>query len=82
MRPTRRPGTNAEDEFRHSFDSNLLVLCAYISMARKEPRELLIQPHMYKNDDSTVQLKSCPCSLEGIIQSFVARSPAEDAELR
>jgi dipeptidyl-peptidase-3 len=52
-----------------------------IVMARKEPRKLLIQPHMCKNDDGTVQLKRFPCSLEGMIQSFVARFPAEDAEL-
>ncbi len=52
-----------------------------IVMARTEPRKLLIQPHMYKNDDGTVQLKTFPCSLEGMIQSFVTRFPAEDAEL-
>jgi dipeptidyl-peptidase-3 len=52
-----------------------------IIMARKEPRKLMIQPHMHKQEDGTVHLKTFPCSLEGMIESFVARFPAEDPEL-
>ena len=51
-----------------------------IVMARKEPRKLLIQPHMHKSGDK-IELKMFPSTPEGMIQSFVERFPAQDAEL-
>jgi len=59
-----------------------------IVMARKEPRKIMIQPHMYLEHkagggegDTVVQLQTFPVSPEGMVQSFVARFPAEDPEL-
>jgi dipeptidyl-peptidase III len=52
-----------------------------VVMARKEPRKLLIQPHMYKDSDGKIQLKSFPSTPEGMIESFVTRFPPEDPEL-
>ena len=52
-----------------------------IVMARKEPRKLLIQSHMELKEDGEIELKSFPCTPEGMIQSFAARFPAEDTEL-
>ena len=52
-----------------------------IVMARKEPRKLLIQPHMEMFEDGKVSLKTFPSTPEGMIESFVARFPAEDDEL-
>ena len=52
-----------------------------IVMARKEPRKLLIQPHMHKEDDGSIQIKTFPCTPEGMIESFATRFPAEDADL-
>ena len=52
-----------------------------IVMARKEPRKLLIQPHMKKEEDGSLQLQTFPCTPEGMVESFIARFPAEDDEL-
>jgi len=52
-----------------------------IVMARKEPRKLLIQPHMYKGDDNGVKLQTFSGTPEGMIESFKSRFPAEDLEL-
>jgi len=52
-----------------------------IVMARKEPRKLLIQPHLHLGEDGKVALKTFPASPAGMIESFVARFPAEDPEL-
>jgi len=52
-----------------------------IVMARKEPRKLLIQPHMQKDDDGNVQLKTFSETPEGMVESFVARFPPEDPDL-
>jgi dipeptidyl-peptidase III len=61
-----------------------------IVMARKEPRKLLIQPHMHKmsstsststSGDDKIQLQTFPCTPTGMIESFVARFPEEDPEL-
>ena len=49
-------------------------------MARKEPRKLLVQPHMAM-DHGQVSLRTFAPSTRGMIESFVARFPAEDAEL-
>jgi dipeptidyl-peptidase-3 len=51
-----------------------------IVMARKEPRKLLIQPHMYKDGDA-IKIQPFPSTVEGMIESFKARFPAEDPEL-
>ena len=52
-----------------------------IVMTRKEPRKLLIQPHMYKDDDGKIKLKTFPATVEGMIKSFTTRYPSEDSEL-
>ena len=53
-----------------------------IVMARKEPRKILIQPHMKKDpSDGTIKLQTFPCTPSGMVESFVARFPAEDKEL-
>ena len=53
-----------------------------IVMARKEPRKLLVQPHLHVGDqDGSVELKQFESSFAGMVQSFVARFPAEDPEL-
>jgi len=52
-----------------------------IVMARKEPRKLLIQPHMHKDDDGGVKLQTFAGTPEGMIESFISRFPAEDPEL-
>ena len=52
-----------------------------IVMARKEPRKLLVQPHLQKGIDGGVTLKTFDASPAGMIESFVARFPAEDPEL-
>jgi len=53
-----------------------------IVMARKEPRKLLVQPHMSRNDEtkqcSIVEFEESP---EGMIASFVSRFPAVDNDL-
>ena len=54
-----------------------------IVMARKEPRKLLVQPHLKlnaKGDD--VELVTFPATPIGMVESFIARFPAEDDELR
>jgi hypothetical protein len=51
-------------------------------MARKEPRKLLIQPHMHAAPDGgAISLQTFDSSPAGMIESFVARFPAEDEEL-
>ena len=52
-----------------------------IVMARKEPRKLLVQPHLYTQPDGTVGLREFEASFSGMVSSFVARFPAEDDEL-
>jgi dipeptidyl-peptidase-3 len=53
-----------------------------IVMARKEPRKLLVQPHMSMADDGkTCTIKEFAETPEGMIESFAARFPAEDPEL-
>jgi len=51
-----------------------------IVMARKEPRKLLVQGHMHTEGEE-VKLQAFDNSPSGMIQSFVARFPAEDPEL-
>jgi len=67
-----------------------------IVMERKEARKILIQPHMCLEHGTTggqaiddgdgdgdivVRLQTFPVSPEGMVESFVARFPAEDPEL-
>jgi len=52
-----------------------------IVMARKEPRKLLVQPCLALKEDKSVELKAFPATTAGMIESFVARFPAEDEEL-
>lgn len=54
-----------------------------IVMARKEPRKLMVQPHLYveDEDESNVKIKSFSSTPAGIIESFQDRFPAEDPEL-
>ena len=52
-----------------------------IVMARKEPRKLLIQPHMHAAEGGAVELQTFESTPAGMIESFVARFPAEDDEL-
>eukprot|EP00420_Gonyaulax_spinifera_P000929 CAMPEP_0197932888 /NCGR_PEP_ID=MMETSP1439-20131203/109284_1 /TAXON_ID=66791 /ORGANISM="Gonyaulax spinifera, Strain CCMP409" /LENGTH=73 /DNA_ID=CAMNT_0043555695 /DNA_START=1 /DNA_END=222 /DNA_ORIENTATION=+ len=52
-----------------------------IVMARKEPRKLLVQPHMHIGDGGKVELQTFEASPIGMIESFVARFPAQDEEL-
>lgn len=50
--------------------------------ARTQARKLLIQPHLAADGPSgAVSLKSFPCTPAGMIESFVARYPAEDDAL-
>eukprot|EP00656_Telonema_subtile_P015366 TRINITY_DN18030_c0_g1_i2.p1 TRINITY_DN18030_c0_g1~~TRINITY_DN18030_c0_g1_i2.p1 ORF type:complete len:177 (-),score=41.46 TRINITY_DN18030_c0_g1_i2:328-858(-) len=51
-----------------------------IVMARKEPRKLLVQPHLKLEADALV-LEEFDQTVEGMIASFAARFPAEDPEL-
>ena len=53
-----------------------------IVMARKEPRQLLVQPHLKlcaSGDD--VEIQTFDATPQGMIESFVAHFPPEDAEL-
>ena len=63
-----------------------------VVMARKEPRKLLVQPHLHATEEdggaaaggaaaTGVGYASFPASPEGMLASFVARYPAEDPEL-
>ena len=52
-----------------------------VVMARKEPRKLLVQPHLHATPDGKVVLAQFEPSPAGLVESFVARYPAEDAEL-
>jgi len=62
-------------------DENMLQL-REIVMARKEPRKLLVQPHMHAVEGGAgAALMSFEQSPAGMVQSFAARFPAEDPEL-
>eukprot|EP01063_Lacrimia_lanifica_P006041 TRINITY_DN13631_c0_g1_i1.p1 TRINITY_DN13631_c0_g1~~TRINITY_DN13631_c0_g1_i1.p1 ORF type:complete len:775 (+),score=339.75 TRINITY_DN13631_c0_g1_i1:22-2346(+) len=53
-----------------------------VVMARKEPRKLLIQPHMSRDDAAgTCAIQEFPEAPEGMVASFAARYPAVDAAL-
>eukprot|EP00929_Paragymnodinium_shiwhaense_P047766 TRINITY_DN24224_c0_g1_i1.p1 TRINITY_DN24224_c0_g1~~TRINITY_DN24224_c0_g1_i1.p1 ORF type:complete len:756 (+),score=194.70 TRINITY_DN24224_c0_g1_i1:83-2350(+) len=52
-----------------------------IVMSRKEPRKLLVQGHIQAKAEGGLELKSFDSSTAGMIDSFVARFPAEDPEL-
>merc|ERR1712232_1423589 len=65
---------------RYSKVSSEMSELRAIVMARKEPRKLLVQPHLAKEGDEVV-IKTFDASPQGMIESFVARYPAEDEEL-
>ena len=54
-----------------------------IVMARKEPRKLMVQPHLKRRADGApgAEYTDFAPSPEGMVESFVARFPAEDLEL-
>eukprot|EP00930_Biecheleria_cincta_P024341 TRINITY_DN17432_c0_g1_i1.p1 TRINITY_DN17432_c0_g1~~TRINITY_DN17432_c0_g1_i1.p1 ORF type:complete len:776 (-),score=144.53 TRINITY_DN17432_c0_g1_i1:259-2586(-) len=52
-----------------------------IVMARKEPRKLLVQPHMEMGSDGKVAFCEYDETPEGMIKSFVARYPSQDDAL-
>jgi len=52
-----------------------------VVMARKEPRKLLVQPHVHATGEGQHELKAFAASSVGMIESFVARYPAQDTEL-
>jgi dipeptidyl-peptidase-3 len=52
-----------------------------IIMDRKEPRRLLIQPHLKKTADNGIELNNFSHTTEGMVGSFAARYPKEDTEL-
>jgi dipeptidyl-peptidase-3 len=52
-----------------------------IVMARKEPRKLLIQPYLKQPENKDVELVNFPLTTFGMVESFVARFPAQDPEL-
>jgi len=52
-----------------------------IIMARKEPRKINVQGHVQKKADGSFEYQSFENSAIGMINSFTARFPAEDAEL-
>lgn len=68
---------------KYSAVSGEMAAARAIVMARKEPRKLLVQPHLKlnaKGDD--VELVTFPATPIGMVESFIARFPAEDDELR
>jgi dipeptidyl-peptidase-3 len=52
-----------------------------IVMARKEPRKVLVQGHVQTKAGGGLELKGFDNSPVGMIESFIARFPAEDPEL-
>jgi len=66
---------------KYSTVPDAMVELRSIVMARKEPRKLLVQPHLSKGADGAVELVTFEPTTVGMIESFVARFPAEDAEL-
>lgn len=59
-----------------------------IVMARKEPRKLMVQPHLYIDDacdeskmNPKVGIKSFASTPAGVIESFLERFPGKDEEL-
>jgi dipeptidyl-peptidase-3 len=61
-----------------------MVALRQIVMNRKEPRKLLVQPHMRADDSSSpggVSLQTFAPTPQGMVQSFVERFPAADPEL-
>jgi dipeptidyl-peptidase III len=64
-------------------DAEMLELRAVV-MARKEPRKLLVQPHLRPGpggDETLAQYEDFDDSPAGLVASFVARFPATDPEL-
>jgi len=87
-------GTNFYNQY--SVVTEEMAALREIVMERKEPRKILIQPHMCLEHGTTgskaiddgdgdsdviVRLQTFPVSPEGMVESFVARFPAEDPEL-
>ena len=67
---------------KYSAVSDKMLEIRAIVMARKEPRKLLVQPLLRQDAaSSTVELVEFEASTVGMIESFVARFPADDPEL-
>eukprot|EP00592_Proboscia_alata_P014963 CAMPEP_0194395418 /NCGR_PEP_ID=MMETSP0174-20130528/124414_1 /TAXON_ID=216777 /ORGANISM="Proboscia alata, Strain PI-D3" /LENGTH=868 /DNA_ID=CAMNT_0039191355 /DNA_START=112 /DNA_END=2719 /DNA_ORIENTATION=+ len=66
---------------RYSIVTPAMSAARAIVMARKEARKLMVQPHLEEGPDGTPVIRSFPGTPAGLIESFVARFPAEDAEL-
>ena len=66
---------------KYSAVDDAMVGVRGVVMARKEPRKLLVQPHLHQLGTSSIGLATFPATPTGMIESFVARFPAEDAEL-
>ncbi len=58
-----------------------MAACREIVMQRKEPRKLLVQPHIFAESDGTISLTQFEPSKIGMVESFKARYPASDDEL-
>ena len=66
---------------KYSEVDEAMVNVRKIVMARKEPRKLLVQPVLQMDVEHNVHLKTFEASPTGMIESFVARFPAEDPAL-
>ena len=66
---------------KYSLVSDELMAIRTIIMARKEPRKLLVQPVLTAALDGSISIKQFEPTPAGMIESFVARFPAEDDAL-
>ena len=66
---------------RYSAVSPSMLAVRAVVMARKEPRKLLVQPHLHRDAAGATRLATFAATPAGLIESFVARYPAEDPEL-
>jgi dipeptidyl-peptidase-3 len=66
---------------KYSLVSDELMAIRTIVMARKEPRKLLVQPVLTAALDGSIGIKQFEPTPAGMIESFVARFPAEDDAL-
>ena len=66
---------------RYSAVSPAMLETRAVVLQRKEPRKLMVQPHLRSGTGGTVELQTFPSTAQGLIESFVARFPAEDPAL-
>lgn len=72
-------GTAMYEKYSH-VDEDMIGV-RKIVMARKEQRKLVVQPVLQMDVQKNVQLKTFDATPAGMIESFVARFPAEDPAL-